>query len=217
MNRLQRHFFISSAALALATSGSACAEEFVPFGPDVEDETDASGGDTDDVSSDDVPDVEQGYPAGPYGVGVGDTVADMTFTQHDGTNLALSDYFNDTGARLVLISTSAEWCSACREEQPLLQDLFNDYRDDGFRVMVTIFEDSNFSPADISHVVEWRAQYRLSFNTVLDAGNSFSDFYDTSLTPMNMFVDTQTMQIVSLQTGAIAEDESRSLIEVFVD
>lgn len=205
---------LSLLPLLLLTVGlSGCEEEFVPNIIVIAGDDAGTGGD--DASS-------TAYPPGPYGTGVGDTIADIAFTDQDGAPISLGDLYRDDSARLLLVSTSAEWCVACREEQPLFQSLFNEYRDRGFRVMVTLFENTDFAPANTQDVAQWRAQYGLSFLTVLDVGNSFRDFYDVSLTPMNMLVVVDEnapdpMSVVYLEVGALNEADARTVIELVLD
>jgi thiol-disulfide isomerase/thioredoxin len=229
MNTATRRRLVPLIALASAwLIFAGCEEEFVPNviiiqGDDAGASADANTAlpDADDRSdSDSSP--EQAYPAGPYGTGVGDTIADIAFTDHEGAPLSLGDLYRDDSARLLLVSTSAEWCSACREEQPLFQSLYNEYRDRGFRVMVTLFENADFAPANTQDVAQWRDQYNLSFFTVLDVGNSFREFYDVSLTPMNMLVVVDRnapdpMSVVFLEVGALNEADARTVIELVLD
>ena len=60
--------------------------------------------------------------------------------------------------------------------------------------------------------------------TVLDEGqegqsgtNSFEDYYNTALTPMNMFVDLETMTILSIEEGALDEANARTIIEAITE
>ena len=223
-------------ALTLALMG--CEEQFVPdpppadcdceaastaadAGADDAGQTDASTGDAGGTPGD-VSD--NGYPPGPYGTAVDATLANLDFIRHDGEPVSLADVRAETGAKVLLISTSAEWCSACREEQPLLQALYEEYDDAGFRILLTIFEDLNFAPATLEDVAEWRSLYDLTFLTVLDEGqegqsgtNSFVDYYNTALTPMNMFVDLETMTILSIEEGALDEANARTIIEAITE
>lgn len=204
---------------------ASCEEEFVPDPPcDCDgvpaDTGGADAGAPDADTSDAQPDGgDEDYPPGPYGTSEGERLRNIEFTDEQGVALSLAQIYRDPDARVLLISTSAEWCSACREEQPLLQSLYNEYRNDGFRVLVTIFEDANFLPADTQDVLEWRELYDLSFFTVLDVGNSFRDFYDVSLTPMNMLVvvdpaAASPMEILTIEVGALNEENARRVIEL---
>ncbi len=146
-------------------------------------------------------DVRAGYPAGPYGEGEGDVIANLAFTDAEGAPLDLAALHAPCANRLLLVSTSAGWCTACREEQPKLRQLHQDFRGDGLVVMVAYFEDDNYEPGTVELAAGWRDRYDLSFPVVLDASFAFGDYYDRELTPMTMLVDLETMEIVKIMTG----------------
>jgi peroxiredoxin len=141
------------------------------------------------------------YPAGPYGTGQGDTITDLSFVRPDDSPFALSDLFADTQNRLLLVSTAAEWCTACREEQGALESLYQEHGAAGLAVLVAVFEDANFQPATSAIAGKWREDYGLTFDVVADPSFQFADYYDETLTPMNMIVDLDTMEIVVISTG----------------
>jgi thiol-disulfide isomerase/thioredoxin len=143
------------------------------------------------------------YPEGPYGVGVGDVISDLSFVSPEGESRSLSDLYRDPRKRLLLITTSAEWCTACIKEQPQLQALHERYADRGLGVVVTLFQDSDFEPATPELAAEWRERYELGFDVFADpqTPSTFSPYYDVSLTPMVMLVDVETMTIRYLTQG----------------
>ena len=54
-------------------------------------------------------------------------IADLSFQAVDGAPVSFSTARGECGAKLLLVSTSAGWCTACREEQPLLQRLSEEH------------------------------------------------------------------------------------------
>ena len=155
------------------------------------------------------------YATGPYGAVQGSTLINHCFETSEGDYFSLADIFNDENASLLLITTSAGWCSACIEEQPYLQQWHTDHYDDGFRVLVTLFEDENLVPATSGYASDWKSRFSLTFPVVADPAVAFdaleSDrtqmgwYYNTSLAPMQMLVNTKTMQILSLDVGATTD------------
>lgn len=145
----------------------------------------------------------QNYPQGPYGVEVNDTIENLSFVNRDGEAYRLADSFFDLNQRLLLVTTSAEWCTACIKEQPKLQALYENYRPFGLGVLVTLFQDNNFEPASHELAQRWRDKYMLNFEVVADPENpsTFSPYYDVSLTPMVMLIDLQEMKILYLTQG----------------
>lgn len=143
----------------------------------------------------------EGYPAGPYGVGEGDVIADLAFVDPDGASFTLRHVYADGHNRLLLASTAAPWCTACVEEQPDLQNLHQTYGPDGLFVMVSVFEDAQYQPAEAADAARWRDEHEVDFQVVADPGFVFDAYYDSSLTPMNMLIEVETMTIFRINTG----------------
>jgi thiol-disulfide isomerase/thioredoxin len=142
-----------------------------------------------------------GYPAGPYGIEEGDVIANLELMNPDGSALLLGQLYQDPSAKMLLVSTSAGWCTACIEEQPTLQAKYEQYKDKGLVVMVSLFETIDYEPASAELAAAWKLQYELDFLVVADLEFVFADYYNTDLTPMNMFVNLETMEILYIGTG----------------
>ena len=155
------------------------------------------------------------YPPDPYGAETGAVIEDLTFTQIDGSSLSLSQLYRDHSKRVLLLTTSAEWCTACIKEQPKLEELYVTYGARGLEVMVSMFQDSDFSPATTEVAETWRDKYNLSFFVVADSASpsTLSPYYDVSLTPMVMLIDLEEMRITYISQG-FDEDQVRGLLEV---
>lgn len=143
------------------------------------------------------------YPVGPFGRGEGDVIADLSFQVADGAPVSFSSARAECGAKLLLVSTSAGWCTACREEQPLLQRLSEQHAAAGLVVWVTLFENDDYAPATLRDVAAWVRRYDLTFPVVLDAPFVMSAYYDRNSTPMNMLVNLETMEIVRIAIGSV--------------
>lgn len=182
-----------AAASGLATSG--CFNECTDCGAS---ETDTGAA---DVSGDGADAAPGGYPAGPYGTGVDDVIENLAFTTPEGDTLTLGDIRDASDARVLYINTAAGWCTACREEQPLLRDLHDRRTEDGLAMMLTYFEDANFNPANAAGAGAWRDLYELEFTVVADIENVLSNYYDASLAPGNIVIALDSMTIVHISTG----------------
>jgi thiol-disulfide isomerase/thioredoxin len=141
------------------------------------------------------------YPAGPYGLSEGEIIADLVMTNLDESDYFLSALHAESSNRLLLVSTSAGWCTACIDEQPTLAQLHEDYTDDGLVVIVAYFENSEFQPATIETAGRWKEQFNLPFDVLSDPEFVFAPYYDSRLTPMNMLVDLECMEIIRITTG----------------
>jgi hypothetical protein len=168
------------------------------------------------------------YPEGPYGRGVGATIANLSFlgwrdpgaAAYDPSRLEkveLSDFYNPGGSesdvRLLLLNASAVWCSVCRSEYRHIRtaDVYSTYRPQGLEMLGVLFEDVNYNPAKPSDLVVWGGPdgYQLPFGLVLDPGFKTGVYFESDATPMNMLIDTTTMQIIDVTMGynATSPDE----------
>ena len=154
------------------------------------------------------------YPEGPYGTELGQVIKPLSFLDPNGANYGLEDVYRDQFNQVLLVTTSAEWCTACIKEQKTLNEIYDEYKDRGLEVMVTLFQDLNFEPATAELSERWRERYELDFPVVADPTDPslFAPYYDISLTPMVMLVNVKTMEIIYLTQG-FDEDQVRALIE----
>jgi hypothetical protein len=157
-----------------------------------------------------------GYPPGPYGTGVGDVVQDLCWEawkdpKADGYDpsklkpLCLSDFHAEREARLLLVNSSAIWCVACRAEyggsegangRPSLADHLAERRDDGFRVLGTMFQDAASEPATGADAAQWARTYSIDFPFAVDDDHHLGLFTTSSIAPFNLLLDTRTMKVV---------------------
>lgn len=156
------------------------------------------------------------YPEGPYGTAAGDVVQDLCWDawqnpKADGYDparlrrLCLSDIHADRDARLLLVNSSAIWCVACRFEyggsegedgRPSLADHLAERRDQGFRILGTLFQDGASEPATPADAAQWARLYAVDFPFALDDDHHLGLFTSSSIAPFNLLVDTRTMKIV---------------------
>ena len=143
------------------------------------------------------------YPTDGVGTVEGTTLENLSFTNTDGTGFSLeANVFADPTKKLLLLVTAAGWCTACREEQPALEALYQTYKDQGLEVVVAIFEDNNFGAVTTDFATSWKENYDLTFPVVADIDFKLGAYYDPSLTPMAMLVDVSQMEILNIQIGA---------------
>jgi thiol-disulfide isomerase/thioredoxin len=173
----------------------------------------ACGGDPAEVTGERTP--REGYPSGPFGVDKAAIIADLTFVTPDGGSFGLSSDVFQPGARVLLLATAAEWCTACREEAPKLQALKDEYGAQGLDVVVAMFEDAEFNPAGASNAARWIDQYDVDYPVVADPEFQMEAYYDPQLTPLVMVVDADTMEIKYKSTG-FREADVRANIKVLL-
>ncbi len=175
--------------------------------PDI-DSSDTGG----DIAESDVGDGAL-YPPGPFGTAVGSRIAPLEFPTVAGAPFSFDrEVFQEDDVKLVLVSTAAGWCTACREEQPALVELFDEHEDDGLLVILAIFEDNDSSVVTPEFAQGWVNQYGIPFPALIDEFNDFASFYEPTLAPMNMFLDGETMEIIDITIGALDESTANAII-----
>ncbi len=155
------------------------------------------------------------YPAGPYGYAPGSTIQNYKFLgwkdpsavnyTGDLEPIELADYYDPDGTKgihALFINASARWCVVCQGEQGDIKTQVVNYGPKGVAFLETLFEDANQYPAQPTDLAYWTKKYSIIWPTVLDPNNKLSPFFDTTATPMNMIVDTKTMTVKALITGA---------------
>ena len=104
---------------------------------------------------------------------------EFTLKSRSGQNLRLSDY----RGQVLLINFWASWCGPCRQEMPLLEDLYKRYNKLGFTILgVNVDTDStkaNNYLRDIS----------VTFPIMYDTTNAVSKSYNVNAMPTTVIVD----------------------------
>ena len=154
----------------------------------------------------------EGYPQSGFGITEGSTLENLELLSADGTPYSLEAIHRDGANRLILLTTAAEWCTACIKEQSSLQELHEKHHKNGLFVMVSVFEDGVFQRAGAANAEKWKRQFGLDFLVVADPEFKLGGYYDRQLTPMVMLVDACNMEILSLGTGW-----DRDLVESIVE
>jgi hypothetical protein len=150
------------------------------------------------------------YPGGPYGTAEGDTLPDFCLegwtdpaaAGYDTERLApicMHDFHEDGGARLLLVNSSAVWCTACRAEygggasRPDLSERLDERRGRGLRLLGTLFESNGPEPASPAEAAAWAEAYSLDFPFALDSEYALGS---SSIAPTNRVVDVETMKVL---------------------
>ena len=104
---------------------------------------------------------------------------DFTLKSHNGENLRLSELRGE----VVMINFWASWCGPCRQEMPLLEELYSEYQPLGFTILgVNVEEDSSKAKAMLSEIP-------VSFPVLFDNRSQVSKLYDVVAMPSTILVD----------------------------
>lgn len=104
---------------------------------------------------------------------------DFTLKSMQGGNLKLSEHRGE----VVMINFWASWCAPCREEMPILNDLYLRYRDMGFTLLgVNVEEES-------SGAKKMMSELKVVFPVLFDTSNEVSKMYKVEAMPSTILVD----------------------------
>lgn len=140
------------------------------------------------------------YPDGPYGRQPGAILDNLAFRTADGQTLTLHDLRSDESLRVLLVNSMAEWCQPCIQEQPDLVALQKEFGERGFLVLGAMFENNDYDTPNAQDITDWNRLYSVNFQMVIDDKRVLTPFYQGN-PPMNMVVDVDTMEILSLGAG----------------
>jgi thiol-disulfide isomerase/thioredoxin len=124
----------------------------------------------------------------------------FTLTARGGNSLSLAQY----KGQVVMLNFWASWCGPCRQEMPLLENIYKKYNKMGFTLIgVNVEPDSK--AAD-----DWLKQTPVSFPIIYDKDSSVSKAYDVSGMPSTVIIDRKG-NIRVLHRGYKPGDENEYL------
>jgi peroxiredoxin len=112
---------------------------------------------------------------------VGQSAPDFALKSSTGENLRLSEYRGD----VVMINFWATWCGPCRQEMPLLDDLYAKYQRVGFTLLGVNIDD------DSRRAMKMIEDLGVSFPVLFDETKSVSKLYEVEAMPVTVLVDKQ--------------------------
>ncbi len=106
---------------------------------------------------------------------------DFALKSSTGENLRLSEYRGD----VVMINFWATWCGPCRQEMPLLDQLYTRYERVGFSLLGVNIDD------DSSRALDMMKELGVSFPVLFDARKEVSQLYNVDAMPVTVLVDRE--------------------------
>jgi len=144
---------------------------------------------------------------GGEGVFVGNQALDFTETDTNGSTVSLSQF----RGKVILLTFSTMWCEPCKREAGTLQEMYQDYREQGFDIVQVIYEDESGQPSDINDINRWKDEYGLTFTIVNDPDSSTVDNYQISAVPLNLLIDREF--VIRYRNEGFNEEAMTALIE----
>lgn len=111
----------------------------------------------------------------------GQPAPDFALKNSSGENIRLSEYRGD----VVMINFWATWCGPCRQEMPLLDELYSRYERVGFSLLGVNIDD------DANRAMEMINELGLSFPVLFDATKEVSRLYQVDAMPVTVIVDRE--------------------------
>ena len=109
----------------------------------------------------------------------GQPAPDFALKSSSGENLRLSEYRGD----VVMINFWATWCGPCRQEMPLLDELYSRYQRVGFNLLGVNIDD------DSSRAMDMIDELGVSFPVLFDSSKEVSRLYQVDAMPVTIIVD----------------------------
>jgi peroxiredoxin len=106
---------------------------------------------------------------------------DFALRSSTGENLRLSEYRGD----VVMINFWATWCGPCRQEMPLLDELYTRYQRVGFNLLGINIDD------DSRRAMQMIDELGVSFPVLFDARKEVSELYEVEAMPVTVLVDRE--------------------------
>ena len=110
---------------------------------------------------------------------VGKPAPDFALRSLKGPSVRLSEYLGE----VVIINFWATWCGPCRQEMPLLDELYGKYQLAGL-IMLSVNIDENAEPA-----IEMAQTLKVSYPVLFDARKEVSRAFEVSAMPVTVLVD----------------------------
>ena len=110
---------------------------------------------------------------------VGQPAPDFVLKNASGDNLRLSEFRGD----VVMINFWATWCGPCRQEMPLLDELYSTYQRVGFNLLGVNIDD------DSRKAMNMIAELGVSFPVLFDTRKEVSKLYAVDAMPATIIVD----------------------------
>lgn len=110
---------------------------------------------------------------------VGQPAPDFALRAMEGGNLRLSEHLGE----VVVINFWATWCGPCRQEMPLLDDLYGKYKLAGMTLLSINIDEDSSRAAEMAHTL------KVSYPVLFDDRQEVSRGYDVSTMPVTVMID----------------------------
>ena len=122
----------------------------------------------------------------------------FTLQSVDGKQVSLAQFKGD----VVMINFWASWCGPCRQEMPLLDSIYKQYKDMGFTLLGV-----NVEP-DAHNADAWLKKTPVSYPVLYDPKSEVSQLYHVQAMPTTVIVDRRGV-VRFIHNGYLPGDENQ--------
>ena len=130
---------------------------------------------------------------------------DFTFTQFDGKQYKLSDL----RCKIVVVNLWASWCEPCKDEAPVLEKAWRDYKDRGVMFLGVDYVDTE-GPAK-----EFIQRYNITYPNGPDLGSTIYRLFRARGVP-ETYIINQRGEIARAFIGPVKDSELRSTLDTLL-
>lgn len=111
----------------------------------------------------------------------GQLAPDFALKSSTGANLRLSEFRGD----VVMVNFWATWCGPCRQEMPLLDELYTRYERVGFSLLGVNIDDNS------QKAMNMVSELGVSFPVLFDNSKEVSKLYQVNAMPVTVIIDRE--------------------------
>jgi peroxiredoxin len=112
---------------------------------------------------------------------IGQPAPDFALRSMEGENLRLSEHLGE----VVVINFWATWCGPCRQEMPLLDDLYAKYKLAGMTLLSVNIDESSERAAEMAHTL------KVSYPVLFDDRQDVSRAFEVNAMPLTVMIDRE--------------------------
>ena len=104
---------------------------------------------------------------------------DFTLESRSGENLRLEDHRGE----VVMLNFWASWCGPCRQEMPLMDDIYSQYKDLGFTILAVNVDENRDEALRFLNAVP------VDYPILYDPESRVSELYEVQAMPTTVMID----------------------------
>jgi peroxiredoxin len=104
---------------------------------------------------------------------------DFTLESRSGDNIRLEDHRGE----VVMLNFWASWCGPCRQEMPLMDDIYSRYQDLGFTILAVNVDENR------DEALRFLESVPVNYPILYDPESSVSELYEVPAMPTTVMID----------------------------